>query len=107
MKRVVILGGGVGGTLTANLVARKLKARDRRGDGQGHRRRRDRPARVPARLHVHRHGPRSEPSGSSGNERPLLDGNVDLVVGRDPEDRRRGVRGSSSPPARRSTSTSS
>ncbi len=27
MQRVVILGGGVGGTLTANLVARKLKAR--------------------------------------------------------------------------------
>jgi sulfide:quinone oxidoreductase len=27
MQRVVILGGGVGGTLTANLVARKLKSR--------------------------------------------------------------------------------
>ncbi len=25
MQRVVVLGGGVGGTLTANLVARKLK----------------------------------------------------------------------------------
>ena len=40
MQRVVILGGGVGGTLTANLVARKLKARIAQGRGEGHRRRR-------------------------------------------------------------------
>ena len=27
MQRILILGGGVGGTLTANLLARKLKHR--------------------------------------------------------------------------------
>jgi sulfide:quinone oxidoreductase len=32
MRRVLILGGGVGGTLTANLLARRLKARIDRGD---------------------------------------------------------------------------
>ena len=32
MKRVVILGGGVGGTLTANLLARRLRPRMDRGD---------------------------------------------------------------------------
>lgn len=32
MKRIVILGGGVGGTLTANLLARKLGKRIDRGD---------------------------------------------------------------------------
>ncbi|HJW21489.1 MAG TPA: FAD/NAD(P)-binding oxidoreductase [Candidatus Limnocylindrales bacterium] len=32
MKRVVILGGGVGGTLTANLLARRLRPRMERGD---------------------------------------------------------------------------
>ena len=59
MERVVVLGGGVGGTLTANLIARKLKQpiAARRGpvtvvDA-------DRPPRLPAGLHVHRHGPRA------------------------------------------------
>ena len=32
MKRIVILGGGVGGTLTANLLARRLRPRMDRGD---------------------------------------------------------------------------
>jgi sulfide:quinone oxidoreductase len=32
MQRIVVLGGGVGGTLVANLLARKLKAEIRRGD---------------------------------------------------------------------------
>ena len=32
MKRILILGGGVGGTLTANLLARKLRYRIDRGD---------------------------------------------------------------------------
>jgi sulfide:quinone oxidoreductase len=32
MRRVVILGGGVGGTLTANLLARRLRPRIDRGD---------------------------------------------------------------------------
>jgi sulfide:quinone oxidoreductase len=34
MKRIVILGGGVGGTLTANLLARRLRPRMDRGDVQ-------------------------------------------------------------------------
>jgi sulfide:quinone oxidoreductase len=32
MDRILILGGGVGGTLTANLLVRKLRTRIRRGD---------------------------------------------------------------------------
>jgi sulfide:quinone oxidoreductase len=32
MKRILILGGGVGGTLTANLLVKKLRARIDRGD---------------------------------------------------------------------------
>jgi sulfide:quinone oxidoreductase len=32
MRRIVILGGGVGGTLTANLLARRLRSRLDRGD---------------------------------------------------------------------------
>ena len=32
MDRIVILGGGVGGTLTANLLARKLRSRIDRGE---------------------------------------------------------------------------
>jgi sulfide:quinone oxidoreductase len=32
MKRILIVGGGVGGTLTANLLVRKLRARIDRGD---------------------------------------------------------------------------
>ena len=59
MQRIVILGGGVGGTLTANLLASKLSQPDRPGRGEGHRRRRHRPARLPARLHVHRDGRRA------------------------------------------------
>ena len=59
MQRVVILGGGVGGTLTANLVARKLKRRIAKGEAKvtvvdAHRQ-----APVPARVHVHRHGQRA------------------------------------------------
>lgn len=34
MKRVVVLGGGVGGTLTANLVARKLKKAIAKGEAE-------------------------------------------------------------------------
>ena len=34
MQRVVVLGGGVGGTLTANLIARKLKKQIARGEAK-------------------------------------------------------------------------
>ncbi len=79
MQRVVILGGGVGGTLTANLVARKLKARIAKGE-----------AKVTV---VDLSGKHTYQPGymyiAMGNERPerlvrsersLLDDNVDLVV---------------------------
>ena len=59
MQRILILGGGVGGTLTANLLVKKLRARIDRGEVAGPGRRRDRPARLPARVHVHRHGRRA------------------------------------------------
>ena len=32
MQRILILGGGVGGTLTANLLVKKLRARIDRGE---------------------------------------------------------------------------
>ena len=79
MQRVVILGGGVGGTLTANLVARKLKKRIAKGE-----------AKVTV---VDLSGKHTYQPGymyiAMGNERPerlirsersLLDDNVDLVV---------------------------
>ena len=85
MQRILILGGGVGGTLTANLLVKKLRAPDRPRRGRGHGRRRDRPARLPAGLHVHRDGRRAgrEPPAP---ERSLLDKRVDAR-------RRRGRRG--------------
>ena len=68
MQRILILGGGVGGTLTANLLVKKLRRRIDRGEVEDHGRRRDRPARLPAGLHVHRHGRRTgrqpAPSGA-------------------------------------------
>jgi len=79
MQRVVILGGGVGGTLTANLVARKLKARIAKGE-----------AKVTV---IDESGSHAYQPGymyiAMGNERPekllrrersLLDGNVELVI---------------------------
>jgi sulfide:quinone oxidoreductase len=79
MQRVVILGGGVGGTLTANLVARKLKARIAKGE-----------AKVTV---VDESGSHAYQPGymyiAMGNERPekllrrersLLDGNVELAI---------------------------
>ena len=59
MQRILILGGGVGGTLTANLLVKKLRARIDRGEVEVHGRRCDRPARLPAGLHVHRDGRRT------------------------------------------------
>ncbi len=79
MQRVVILGGGVGGTLSANLVARKLKKRIANGE-----------AKVTV---VDLSGKHTYQPGymyiAMGNERPerlirsersLLDDNIDLVV---------------------------
>ena len=72
MQRIVVVGGGVGGTLVANLLARKLGPRRSTAarssltvvDPEG-------AACLPARLHVHRHGqpaprgPASAPSAAS------------------------------------------
>ncbi|HYN47355.1 MAG TPA: FAD/NAD(P)-binding oxidoreductase [Candidatus Nanopelagicales bacterium] len=79
MQRVVILGGGVGGTLTANLVARKLKARIARGeakvtvvDASG------KHLYQPGYMYIAMGHERAEKLERP--ERKLLDGNVDLVV---------------------------
>jgi sulfide:quinone oxidoreductase len=79
MQRVVILGGGVGGTLTANLVARKLKARIAKGEAK---------VTVVDLSGKHTYQPgymyiamgHQRPERLIRNERTLLDGNVDLVV---------------------------
>jgi sulfide:quinone oxidoreductase len=79
MQRVVILGGGVGGTLTANLVARKLKARIARGEAK---------VTVVDLSGKHTYQPgymyiamgHERPERLVRNERALLDRNVDLVV---------------------------
>ena len=79
MQRVVILGGGVGGTLTANLVARKLKARIAKGEAK---------VTVVDATGKHTYQPgymyiamgHERPERLIRNERSLLDNNVDLVV---------------------------
>jgi sulfide:quinone oxidoreductase len=79
MQRVVILGGGVGGTLTANLVARKLKRRIAKGEAK---------VTVVDLTGKHTYQPgymyiamgHERPERLIRNERALLDGNVDLVV---------------------------
>jgi sulfide:quinone oxidoreductase len=79
MQRVVILGGGVGGTLTANLVARKLKARIAKGEAK---------VTVVDATGKHTYQPgymyiamgHERPERLIRNERSLLDKNVDLVV---------------------------
>jgi len=79
MQRVVILGGGVGGTLTANLVARKLKARIAKGEAK---------VTVVDASGKHLYQPgymyiamgHERPQNLERPERKLLDGNVDLVV---------------------------
>jgi sulfide:quinone oxidoreductase len=79
MQRVVILGGGVGGTLTANLVARKLKHRIAKGQAK---------VTVVDATGKHLYQP-GYMYIAMGNERPeklerpekkLLDGNIELVV---------------------------
>jgi sulfide:quinone oxidoreductase len=80
MQRVVVLGGGVGGTLTANLVARKLKKLIAAGEVQ---------VTVVDATGAHAYQP-GYMYIAMGNERPekllrpersLLDRNVELVVG--------------------------
>jgi sulfide:quinone oxidoreductase len=81
MQRVVILGGGVGGTLTANLVARKLKQRIAKGEAK---------VTVVDLSGKHTYQPgymyiamgHQRPERLIRNERSLLDANVDLVVDR-------------------------
>jgi sulfide:quinone oxidoreductase len=80
MDRILILGGGVGGTLTANLLARRLHSRIDRGevdltlvDAQG--------AHVyqPGFMYIAMGGEREE--RLSRPERALLDAPVNLIVG--------------------------
>jgi sulfide:quinone oxidoreductase len=80
MNRVLVLGGGVGGTLTANLVARKLKKQIAAGtakvtvvDATG------RHAYQPGYMYIAMGQERAEKLERA--ERRLLDSNVDLVVG--------------------------
>ncbi|TAM63021.1 MAG: NAD(P)/FAD-dependent oxidoreductase, partial [Chloroflexota bacterium] len=79
MERIVIVGGGVGGTLTANLLGRKLRREIALGqvtltviDARGEH------VYQPGFMYIAMGGERAErlqrPEGS------LLDGNVDLVV---------------------------
>ena len=78
MQRILILGGGVGGTLTANLLVKKLRRQieARRG-------RRSRSSTRPAQhvyqpgLHVHRDGRRTGRATSSARSAALLDKRVD------------------------------
>jgi sulfide:quinone oxidoreductase len=79
MQRVLVLGGGVGGTLTANLVARKLKARIAKGEAKvtvvdatgSH-------AYQPGYMYIAMGNER--PEKLLRRERSLLDGNVELVI---------------------------
>ncbi|MEO5965864.1 MAG: FAD/NAD(P)-binding oxidoreductase [Candidatus Limnocylindrales bacterium] len=79
MQRVVVLGGGVGGTLAANLIARKLKRQIARGeanvtvvDASGQH------AYQPGYMYIAMGHERA--AGLVRPERSLLDGNVELVV---------------------------
>jgi sulfide:quinone oxidoreductase len=80
MDRILILGGGVGGTLTANLLARKLRSRLRRGDATitlvdqtgAH-------TYQPGFMYLAMGGERAERLARP--ERSLLDARVQLVVG--------------------------
>jgi sulfide:quinone oxidoreductase len=80
MKRILILGGGVGGTLTANLLAKKLKGRLKAGEvsitvvdqtGQH--------VYQPGFMYIAMGGERA--ANLARPERGLLDGRVTLVVG--------------------------
>ena len=80
MERILILGGGVGGTLTANLLARKLRARIDRGeteivvvDAHGQH------VYQPGFMYIAMGGERA--SNLQRPERSLLDKRVALVIG--------------------------
>src|SRR6187431_2418456 len=80
MQRIVILGGGVGGTLTANLLVKKLRRRIDRGevtitvvDATGHH------VYQPGFMYIAMGGERA--ANLERPERGLLDGRVTLVVG--------------------------
>lgn len=81
MKRILILGGGVGGTLTANLLVRKLRRRIEAGEVEltlvdetgGH-------VYQPGFMYIAMGGERA--SRLERPERSLLDHHVTLVVGR-------------------------
>jgi sulfide:quinone oxidoreductase len=80
MQRILILGGGVGGTLTANLVSRKLKKQIERGEAEvtvvdltgTH-------TYQPGFMYIAMGGERAEKLERP--ERSLLDSKVQLVVG--------------------------
>ena len=93
MKRILILGGGVGGTLTANLVSRKLKREIAAGevevtvvDATGSH------VYQPGFMYIAMGGERA--ANLARPERSLLDHRVKLVVGEVAGDRR-GRRGRS------------
>ena len=80
MKRILILGGGVGGTLTANLLARKLRRQVKAGevtitvvDQTG------KHTYQPGFMYIAMGGERADKLQRP--ERGLLDSRVDLVVG--------------------------
>jgi sulfide:quinone oxidoreductase len=80
MDRILIIGGGVGGTLTANLLARRLKKQIDRGDAQitvvdatgAH-------VYQPGFMYIAMGGERAEKLQK--RERALLDSRINLVVG--------------------------
>lgn len=80
MQRVVVLGGGVGGTLAANLIARKLKRRIAAGDAS---------VTIVDATGVHAYQPgymyiamgQERASKLVRPEKKLLDKNIELVVG--------------------------
>ena len=91
--RIVILGGGTGGTLTANRLRKALPA-----DTHDHRRRRGRPPRLPAGPAVRAVRPGRTRRTSSGLARRQLHHGIDVPPVRRRPRRRRGRRG---PPRRR------
>ena len=104
MNRIVVLGGGVGGTLVANLIAKKLRAPDLDGDVEitlvdeiG------RHVYQPGFMYIAMGGERAEKLQRP--ERSLLDRRVDLVVGEVPASTSTSRR-SSSRMARSSATTS-
>ena len=84
MQRIVILGGGVGGTLTANLLIKKLRRQVKAGERADHRRRPDRPAHLPAWLHVHRDGRRTSRPASAPRARACWTSGSPSLSGRWP-----------------------